>query len=334
MDKLLRPCTFLRIDIGSPRSVTRHCLIHNGLRGSIMKGFLVRETRSSFLWGRRWRRRRRCSPWRSGAGYFSRSPGCRGRCAGQSAQGRRKGRGRRSTGGSRKGGRRESRTTTHVRHGVKMTDSRTTWANVVWPRDWRHTLTVALLCSLLQVVRVCDCLCHSCWCTLWKFFPMDTADSIVTDINIPQIIECSSPSPATLEILLCLFRTWSFTRFTNDLDSTDNSNSVSSFPMMKFLGLASSWEMRLSGRPDLSRSVSPFLTDCAVPSRRISSWSGRTFLTIPQEVSSGLPDRSYISVSVFHSWEDQARVIIPFWVACWREAFHELIMVMMIGGFK
>ena len=47
-DELLRPCPFLRIDIGSPRSVTRHYLIHNGLRSSIMKGFLVRETRSNF----------------------------------------------------------------------------------------------------------------------------------------------------------------------------------------------------------------------------------------------------------------------------------------------
>ena len=134
---------------------------------------------------------------------------------------------------------------------------------------------------------------------------MNTADSIVTDINTHQIIECSSPSPATLEFLFCLFRTWSFTRFTNDLDSTDNSTSVLSFPMTKFWGLASSWELILSGRPDLSRSVSPFLTDCAVPSRRISSWSGRTFRTILQEVLSGRPDRSYVVASVFHSWENQ-----------------------------
>ena len=69
----------------------------------------------------------------------------------------------------------------------------------------------------------------------WKFLPMNTADSIVTDINILQIIECSSPYPATLEILFCLWRTWSFTRFTNDVDSTDNSNPVSSLPMMKIL---------------------------------------------------------------------------------------------------
>ena len=34
---------------------------------------------------------------------------------------------------------------------------------------------------------------------------MNVADSIVTAINIPQIIECSSPSPATLEILFLSF---------------------------------------------------------------------------------------------------------------------------------
>ena len=37
--------------------------------------------------------------------------------------------------------------------------------------------------------------------------PMNTADYIVTVMNIPQIIECFSPFSATLEILFCLFRT-------------------------------------------------------------------------------------------------------------------------------
>ena len=140
-----------------------------------------------------------------------------------------------------------------------------------------------------------------------KFLPMNVADSIVTAINIHQIIECSSPSPATLEILFCLFRTWSFARFTNDLDSTDNSNSVVSLPMTKFWGLATSWELISTSRPDLSRSISPYLTDCAVPSRRISSWSGRTFCTILQEILPGRPDRSYVVASAYHSWEDHAR---------------------------
>ena len=139
----------------------------------------------------------------------------------------------------------------------------------------------------------------------WKFFPVSTADSIVTVMNISQIIECSSPFSVTLEILFCLFRTWSFTRFTNDLDSTNNSNSASSFPMTNCWGHAPSWES-ISRRPYLSRSVSSYLTDCVVPSRRISSWSGRTCCTTLQEVLSSFPDRSCAVTSLFHSWEDQA----------------------------
>ena len=74
-----------------------------------------------------------------------------------------------------------------------------------------------------------------------------------------------------------------FTKFKNDLDSVDNSNSASSFPMTNCWGRASAWGS-LSSRPDLSRTVSSFLTDYAVPSRRISSWekSSRTFRVILQ----------------------------------------------------
>ena len=132
----------------------------------------------------------------------------------------------------------------------------------------------------------------------WKFFPMNVAAFIVTATNIPQIIECSSPSPAMLDILFCLFRTSSVTRFTN---------SVGSLPMMKFCEFAASWELTLSCCPDLSRSGSPYLTDCASPSRRVSPWWGRTCCTTLQEVLSGCPDRSCIVTSLFHSWEDLAQ---------------------------
>ena len=168
----------------------------------------------------------------------------------------------------------------------------------------------------------------------WKLFPMNIAHSIATAINIHQIIECSSPFPETLEIIVCLFRTWSFTRFTNDLDSTDNSNSISSFPMTKLWALASSWELISSGRPDLSRSTSPYLTDCAVPSRRILSVirsnlsypSARSFIKSPWSIV-----RRDLSFPLFRR---SSTVVIQFWITCWREAFHELLMVVMIGGFK
>ena len=118
------------------------------------------------LWGSRWRRRRRGFPWRSGAGYFPRSPGCRRSVWG--ASGKRSGR-RQAKDRSKveKGGRWRSRRTTHVQHGVQMTDTWTTWANVVWhiiSETW-NTTNGALLCSLVQIVRSCDCSCHCWWCT-------------------------------------------------------------------------------------------------------------------------------------------------------------------------
>ena len=137
-----------------------------------------------------------------------------------------------------------------------------------------------------------------------------------------QIMECFSPSTVTFEIRICLFRTWSFTRFTNDLDSTDNSNSASSFPMTNCWGHAPPWEST-SGLPSRSRGITSFTTDCAVPSWWVSSWEkpGWVSRVALQEVSSGLPDRSYISVSVFHSWEDQARLSSHFEVTCWGKSF-------------
>ena len=79
----------------------------------------------------------------------------------------------------------------------------------------------------------------------------------------------------------------------------------------EILSPASSWEMILSGRPDLSRSASSFLTDCAVPSRRISSRTRRTFRIIFQEVSSGHPDRSYVLNFSFPLLRRPSTVVIP-----------------------
>ena len=71
---------------------------------------------------------------------------------------------------------------------------------------------------------------------------MNTADSNVTDMNIHHITECfSSFSVTFIEDRFCLFRTWSVTLFKNDLDLNDNSDSVSSSPMMNCCGLASLW---------------------------------------------------------------------------------------------
>ena len=131
-----------------------------------------------------------------------------------------------------------------------------------------------------------------------KLFPMTVAAFIVEAINIPQIIECSSPESATFGILFCLLLTWSFTLFTN---------SAASLPMTKISECASSWKLALSGCPDPSWLISPYLTDCAFPSRRVSPCWGRTCCTAFQEVLSGFPDRSCAVTSLFHSWEKQER---------------------------
>ena len=72
---------------------------------------------------------------------------------------------------------------------------------------------------------------------------LNTADSNVTDMNIPHIIECFS-------LVFCNVHRRSFFVFSaldhsplfkNDPDSTDNSDSFSSFPMINFCGLISLW---------------------------------------------------------------------------------------------
>ena len=131
-----------------------------------------------------------------------------------------------------------------------------------------------------------------------KFFPINVAAFIVAAMNIPHIIECSSPDSATFDILFCLFRTWSFTLFTN---------SAALLPMTKVSESAHSWEWSLSGFPDPSWIISPYLTECAFPSRRGSSRWGTTCCIISQEVFSGFSDRSCAAAPLFHSWEDQDR---------------------------
>ena len=176
----------------------------------------------------------------------------------------------------------------------------------------------------------------------WQFvqvilYPMNTADSIVTVMNISQNIDCFHPIFCNIwnsflssfsHLIIYPMHVWSY--------STDNSNSASSFPMTNCWGHASSWEST-SGRPDLSRDVSLFLTDCAIQSRRITSWEkpGRTFRIILQEVLSGRPDRSYVLISVVHSWEERARSSYPTLRSLLAEETlsHELLMKIGVGSF-
>ena len=123
-----------------------------------------------------------------------------------------------------------------------------------------------------------------------------------------HIIECfSSFSVTFIEDRFCLFRTWSFTLHKNDLDSTDNSNSVSSFPMINCCGLAPLWGIT---------------TCCSVLSRGFclvhnglrcsivlgvlmkETWLGLVCLS--PRGHNGLPRSITHRFVSLHSWEDQA----------------------------
>ena len=76
-----------------------------------------------------------------------------------------------------------------------------------------------LLCAVHQTLSLGPCTVsvngaagHNRWGVMEfripeKFFPMNVAAFIVAAMNIRQIIECSSPEPATFDIIFCLFRT-------------------------------------------------------------------------------------------------------------------------------
>ena len=149
-------------------------------------------------------------------------------------------------------------------------------------------------------------------------------------MNIHQIIECFYPSSVTFEIRFCLFHTWWFTRFTNDLDSTDNSNSASSFPMTNCCGLASLWEST-SGPRSFTRCYlthnglrgSIMLSFLMRETRlRFSCRSPRSYIGSPRSFA-------HLSIS-FPLLRRPSMVIIPLWVACWGKAFHKIFMIIVV----
>ena len=135
------------------------------------------------------------------------------------------------------------------------------------------------------------------------FFPMNTDDSNVENMNIHHITECFPLSSVTsIEDRFCLFRTWSFTLFKNDLDPNDNSDSVSSFFFFfknDVFGL-------------LMRETWLKLV-CSCP--RANNECHRSI--IHQFISFPLLRRpSFVIVP-----------LVPFWVSNWVRAFNELVFV-------
>ena len=63
-------------------------------------------------------------------------------------------------------------------------------------------------CRYVEHVLKCEiCGIHNGILIVLENLPMNVAACIVTAINIHQIVECSSPESATLDIPFCLFRT-------------------------------------------------------------------------------------------------------------------------------
>ena len=106
----------------------------------------------------------------------------------------------------------------------------------------------------------------------WKFLPMNCW------------FHCNNhePSPNHRMFFSIFLLRWKFFSFFSALDHSPFSRMILMlqtipillyrFPWWKIWEFDTSWELISSGHPDLSRNVSPYLTDCAVPSRRISSW--------------------------------------------------------------
>ena len=154
-------------------------------------------------------------------------------------------------------------------------------------------------------------------------FPMITADSIATAINISQIIECSSPSPVTFGNLFRLFRTWSFTKFTNALESTDNSHSASSFPMTKLLRPCLSLRINIGSLRSFTEYhlIHQGLRGSIMMNFLVKETT-LGFSCRSQKVTLGLPIVR-TSVSAFHMWRPNM-VFVTLWVACWKKKKKKL----------
>ena len=124
----------------------------------------------------------------------------------------------------------------------------------------------------------------------------------VTATNIPQIMECSSPSRVTLEILFCRFRIWSFTRFTNDLDSADNSILFhrSQRRFVEVLPVLENWYQVAP----ISHEV--FLRSLRFRREEFPHDQVELFVSFSKKFCQVVPT-GHASQSQFSSWEDQAR---------------------------
>ena len=90
-------------------------------------------------------------------------------------------------------------------------------------------------------------------------------------------------------------------------------------------------ENRYRVRPGLSRGITSFTTDCAVPSWGfLVSETKSNFSCRPPRIYIG-SSRSIVHLSIsFPLLRRPSTVIIPLSVACYGETFHKLLMIIVV----
>ena len=148
---------------------------------------------------------------------------------------------------------------------------------------------------------------------------MNTADSIVTIMNIPQIIQCFSPSSVTLEIRFCPDSRWILILLT-----------------ILFLLHRLQWRI-VEAMPLLENRywVAQVCHEGSPHSQRIARLHHEGFprernqvefiVSLSKKFHRVAPIARTSQYQFFH-FRRPSTVVIPLWITCWREAFHELLM--------
>ena len=157
-------------------------------------------------------------------------------------------------------------------------------------------------------------------------FPMNTADSIVTVVNMPQIIECFSPSSVTFEIR--------FLSFSHLIIHPVHRMILIPLTILILLhrfqwqivgGLAPLWSLT-TGLQDLFTRY--YLTHNGLRSSIMLSFLVREhqvgiLVSLPKKLHRVSPIARTSQYQLSTLEKTKARSSSPLWVACWREAFNK-----------
>ena len=195
------------------------------------------------------------------------------------------------------------------------------WDLILFCYEFRRYVEHMLTCEICSI--------HNEILIVLEFLPMNVADSIVTAINIHQIIEFSSTLPATLEFfsrLIIYFIhdcSWFYRQF-QFCFIVSHGGILRSCHVLRIDIIRLPWS----------------ITKCfSVPYGLRGSVENNFFVIRsnssyhPRSLNKSLLSIVRRSFS-FPLLRKPSTVVIQFWIICWREGFHELLMEVMIRGFK